>query len=292
MIHFTAWKQVPAHFKTKTQLDQMGMKPAPDQQPVARVHYKLYRKQKTADLYDMHQAQQKRPPTPAQLVALEKGRKTALENRTCQGCGQTVVSGGLKDGYCRECRLLVQGHKWAKEWAGELVGQTDWVVLDTETTGLDNRAEIVQIGIVGHDGRELYGRLVRPSSPIPPHVTHIHGITDEMVADAATWAEVYPDVAGLLTDKIVVVYNAEFDSRLVRQSCEIYSLPMPEVRGWTCAMKAYARRNGEWSNYWGDFKWVKLGEACYRMDIEVEGAHDATADALMTWKLVQKMAEQ
>jgi len=49
------------------------------------------------------------------------------------------------------------------------------VILDTETSGLDSRAEIVEIAVVDTDGRVLVNTLVKPSRPIPPDVSAIHG---------------------------------------------------------------------------------------------------------------------
>ena len=71
-----------------------------------------------------------------------------------------------------------------------------WVILDTETTGLDNTAEAIQIGVLAPDGNVLLNTLVNPICHIPENVTHIHGITNEMVEDAP-WS---PDCAGIHYD--------------------------------------------------------------------------------------------
>ncbi|MFB6287159.1 MAG: 3'-5' exonuclease, partial [Candidatus Bipolaricaulia bacterium] len=39
--------------------------------------------------------------------------------------------------------------------------------LDTETTGIDERAEICEIAVVAADGTSLVDTLVRPTGPIP-----------------------------------------------------------------------------------------------------------------------------
>ena len=50
------------------------------------------------------------------------------------------------------------------------------VYLDTETTGLDPKDEIVEISIVDEDGSVLLEKFVRPSMPIPREATRIHGL--------------------------------------------------------------------------------------------------------------------
>ncbi len=75
-------------------------------------------------------------------------------------------------------------------WAREQLTQEEWVILDTETTGLYD-AEIVEIAIINHCGEMLRATLIKPSISIPAEVTEIHGISDAMVADAPTFPEVY-----------------------------------------------------------------------------------------------------
>lgn len=67
-------------------------------------------------------------------------------------------------------------------------------VIDTETTGLDPVAgRIVDIAVIHHTlGSDeapvvAFSSPVRPGIPIPPEVSRIHGITDEMVAGSPAW---------------------------------------------------------------------------------------------------------
>ncbi|MEG3909649.1 3'-5' exonuclease [Microcoleus sp. w2-18bC1] len=97
-------------------------------------------------------------------------------------------------------------------WAREQLTQNDWVILDTETTGLV-RAEIVEIAIIDRLGEMLLNTFIKPSIPIPAEVTEIHGISGAMVADAPTFPEVYPTDAAL-KDKRVLIYNSAFDIKI------------------------------------------------------------------------------
>lgn len=72
-----------------------------------------------------------------------------------------------------------------------------WAVLDVEMTGLETHDKIVEIAIVMmREGRveEAWSSLVNPGMPIPAEATAIHGITDEMVANAPTLAELRVEV--------------------------------------------------------------------------------------------------
>jgi DNA polymerase III epsilon subunit-like protein len=175
----------------------------------------------------------------------------------------------------------------------EIVPGGNFVVLDTETTGIDYRAEIVQIGIVGSDGATLMNCLLKPSMPIPPEATAIHGITNAMVADAPRLADVAEQVRDVIAGRVVIVYNAEYDVRLLVQTSRMQGLAT-DWRSiparWICAMLAYAEHRGEPGRRYGEFRWHKLGDAARHEHIEVTGAHDAIGDCLTTLALVKRLA--
>ena len=168
------------------------------------------------------------------------------------------------------------------------------VYLDTETTGLDGQAEICDLAVVDHDGTVLLDTLVRPSRPIPPGASRVHGITDEMVSAAPTFAEVLPRLVEVLAGRTLVIYNAAYDLRMLIQAERVCRT---EVRGYVpaesvhCAMELYAEWWGEWNDYHGSFRWQKLGQAARQQGIELPAdLHRARADAELTRRLLEAMA--
>jgi DNA polymerase-3 subunit epsilon len=167
------------------------------------------------------------------------------------------------------------------------------VYLDTETTGLETADQIVEICILDHDGKTLIDSLVKPKGKIPILASRIHGITDEMVAEAPTWPEIWPQVEAALAGRRVAIYNAEFDLKMLKNSHLKYHLRWAfpgEVS--FCVMKLYAQFYGEWNYTYGSYRWQKLEEAARQCKIEVKGAHRARADALMARSVLQYMAER
>jgi DNA polymerase-3 subunit epsilon len=178
----------------------------------------------------------------------------------------------------------------AVAWAARVVVDPRIVFLDTETTGLGADAEIVDVAVVDGRGRVLLDTLVRPSGPIPREVTGIHGITDAMVAGAPGWRQVYPELARLLSAASgVVIYNAEFDTRIISQCNTRHGLPRCSA-GWQCAMLQYAAFVGVRHARYGGWRWHKLADAAAAFGYSGAGRHRALSDTLMCRAVVEGMA--
>lgn len=97
----------------------------------------------------------------------------------------------------------------------------DYVVLDTETTGLNAyRDKIVQIALVTvEDGKviETYSSFVNPKCHIPFEASRINHITDADLVDAPTAGEISAEVLSKINGKTVVAHNADFDIDFLKQ---------------------------------------------------------------------------
>jgi len=181
----------------------------------------------------------------------------------------------------------------------------DPLILDTETTGLDERAEICDLAIIDSTGRVLFNQLIKPSQGIPVQASRIHGIDNTMVDFAPTFDRVLPELLHLLAGRLVLTYNAEFDVRMFEQSARTATgFPVPlfgdghvvkvqpgvhVIQGATvetqarsaCIMLAYAEFAGVPGKYRGDYKWHKLAEAAAQCGIRPQAAslHRALYDA-------------
>lgn len=82
------------------------------------------------------------------------------------------------------------------------------VILDTETTALDGHT--VEIAVIdAATGRKLMGTLVNPDAPISDGARWVHGITDEMVTDARSFAKVLPRLRKVTEGRTVLAYMME-----------------------------------------------------------------------------------
>lgn len=112
------------------------------------------------------------------------------------------------------------------------------IFLDLETTGLDPRQdEIIEFGLApfSYDasGRIVaigapFSRLRQPSKPIPPAVTALTGLTDEMVAGQTVEpAEIEAFIA---ESALIVAHNASFDRRFAEAFCPAFA-----AKPWACS---------------------------------------------------------
>ncbi len=171
----------------------------------------------------------------------------------------------------------------AQAWARGVLASDDWVILDTETTGLDETAEVIQIGILAPDGSVLLDALIRPDGNIPPAATAVHGITEGDVRAAPTYPEIDARLAAVLYGKTIISFNAAFDRRLMRQTAARYRM-FPPCKQWDCAMLQYAKYVGDLHHSYGTYRFQRLPP------IAGNQVHSALGDCRAVLALIQRMA--
>ena len=173
----------------------------------------------------------------------------------------------------------------------DIIKSGDYLILDTETTGLDASAEICQIAIIDSSGKVLLDTLVKPVRPIPPEATAIHGITNEMVSMANEFPATV--IHELVYGRNVVIYNSEYDVSMLYKSESARAFKYPykwwEIATWHCAMEAFAEIYGDWNDYHQSYRWQKLSTACVYYKIPQTKAHGALEDCLSTLAVCKAM---
>lgn len=176
------------------------------------------------------------------------------------------------------------------DWARRLISDPRTIYLDTETTGLGRDAEVVDIAVIDSAGRVLLDTLVRPVQPIPADATRIHGISNPMVAAAPRWNQVAPRLGGLLASASrIVIYNADFDTRIMGQCNARFRLPGYRAN-WECAMLRYATYVGHRHERYGGYRWHKLTDAAAAFGYSEPVEHRALADTRLCRAVVHGIA--
>lgn len=187
--------------------------------------------------------------------------------------------------------MIADARATAVAWARELLSRPadQWMILDTETTGLDSRAQVVQIAAIDGAGNVLIdNQLIRPTVEISFEAEMVHGLSADALKDAIPFSGYYADLYQIMSSvRLIVIYNAEFDIRILNQSFQ--ACPIPEPRqGFIndeftieCAMLQYATYKGEWNRRFRNFKWQRLPG----------GDHTALGDCRAVLSLIKTMAE-
>jgi DNA polymerase-3 subunit epsilon len=158
------------------------------------------------------------------LQVLREGPRPA--GTLCQG---VIGLAGASDAVCDRIAIALLGAdprvrqltdgRWGlvpEAQGSPLLDDCAFAVVDVETTGMragggDRITEIAVV--VVHAGRRevVVDSLVNPGRPIPPAICAITNITNAMVRDAPTFAEVVDQVVAALAGRIFVAHNARFD---------------------------------------------------------------------------------
>ncbi len=98
-----------------------------------------------------------------------------------------------------------------------------FIVIDTETTGLDVRDghRIIEIGCVAVDNFQVTGdsfhRYLNPECAIDPQATVVHGLRDQDVRNAPVFAEVAEEFLDYIRASEIVMHNASFDLEFLNE---------------------------------------------------------------------------
>ena len=116
------------------------------------------------------------------------------------------------------------------------------IAVDVETTGVEPGSRMLELAAIAFDESgavtDQYVHLVNPGMPIPPDVTKVNGITDDMVKDAPTAEKVLNGFFGWLPGKLFVGHYAQYDTGIISWEAGRCGIPIPDDLQvlCTCAM--------------------------------------------------------
>ncbi|MGQ7855671.1 exonuclease domain-containing protein [Pedobacter sp. WC2501] len=161
-----------------------------------------------------------------------------------------------------------------------------YAVVDIETTGGHASANgITEVAINIHDGNQIvesYTTLINPKQPIPDYITALTGIDDGMLMDAPAFDDVALQIYELLSDKVFVAHNVNFDYSFLKHHLAAagYDLQCKKL----CTVRLSRKLIPGKSSY-------SLGKLCTALEIPIQNRHRAAGDADATSILFNLLLE-
>jgi DNA polymerase-3 subunit epsilon len=162
-----------------------------------------------------------------------------------------------------------------------------YAIIDVETTGGDPRKDkLTEIAIVVHDGQQVidtFQSLVNPERSIPPFITQITGINDDMVRYAPKFYEIAKEIIERTEDCYFVAHNARFDYGFITH--EFRSLGYTYSKPTLCTVQLSRKA-------FPGFRSYSLGNLVKELQIPLVRHHRAMDDAMATADLFSRILER
>lgn len=171
----------------------------------------------------------------------------------------------------------------------------EFVCYDVESTGVsvdfDRIVTATIVRVIPGEPVQAQSWLINPGIPIPAGATAVHGITDERVQ---TQGHDPAEAIGQIVDSLawttrqgipVVAFNAPFDFTMLDRECRRHNIPFPTP--FVIDPFVIDKVMDKWR------KGLRtLTATCAHYQVALNGAHDATEDALAAGRLAWRMAER
>lgn len=161
------------------------------------------------------------------------------------------------------------------------------VLVDIETTGgSPASSRITEIGALRvEDGQvvDTFKQLVNPESYIPPFITNLTGITNEMTWEAPTFREIAERLEIFMDGGIFVAHHVNFDYSFIKMEYERI--------GNQFAMDRFCSAHLSRALY-PEYRSHALDRIIERLGVEVAERHRAFDDAEVIWKFIARELER
>jgi len=182
-----------------------------------------------------------------------------------------------------------------------LITETEFVVFDTETTGLNVKKgdRIVSISAVRlKEGRidlsDAFHEIINPDRDIPSASAVIHEILPRMVNGKPPIEHILPKFIAYIGSSILVAHHEWLDmSFLNREMTRIYGIPIQNIVVDTAVLDHVLLAKKTPASTMATMKIDStLGAVAERYHVAVEGFHSSFWDAMATAQIFQQMIKE
>jgi len=174
------------------------------------------------------------------------------------------------------------------DWPSTSLADLVFTVVDCETTGLHVAAgdRLVAVAAVRVDSlrvrtEDTFDMLTNPGRSIPEVSREIHGISEEMVADAPPPGDVVAAFGTYAAESILVGHHLGFDLGFLTPVAQRTNVPLPSHGVDTMLLSAVLFPAADTHH--------GLDALCQRLGVPIIGRHTALGDALATAEVLVRM---
>lgn len=169
------------------------------------------------------------------------------------------------------------------------IKDTEFVCLDVEATGLNPESDrVIEVAVATFTLEtilEEFESLVDPLQQIPPESIAIHHITQEMVQGKPSIAEIFPSIASLVGNRVVVGHCIQFDIDILVNEAKRVQVENPFKNNLTLDTLRLARLYGESPSN-------SLEVLRGHFNIQEEGAHRAMSDVIVNIQVFKRLVQK
>ena len=176
-----------------------------------------------------------------------------------------------------------------------------YIVVDTETTGLEGTAQIVELGAHEIVNGKLTGNqfhiYIRPRIQMDKYVINIHKITNNFYDEY--YSDVYEsDKQNLLNfskfvgNSLIFAHNAPFDMGMINSELKYWNLNEIPIKRFRCSMRIFKDIIGKIAPRYSD-TFTSLSNCCeyFKLKSSENNFHNALFDSFMTSRMICKIYE-
>lgn len=166
------------------------------------------------------------------------------------------------------------------------LGLDNFVILDTEGTGLKLEDEVIEIGIIDTNGNVLYESTFYPQREVDYFATKVNGFTKANLTGSPQLKDEWRNIVKAIGGKKILCHNTAYDKRILIQSFKLYDIDydIESCFDGACDSLEIAKK-------WINSKSYKLEHLANLMGINEKEEHRASSDCLMTLKFLRKLEE-
>lgn len=98
----------------------------------------------------------------------------------------------------------------------------EYLLFDTETTGLNEDDEIIEMGAVSLRGEVLISNRFCPTKEVSPGAMKCNHLSKEILKDEPCFKDKWPELLKIFEGKKIIAHNGDFDKRILGQTLRRY----------------------------------------------------------------------